>query len=277
MRKEYKSAPLPFMGQKRMFATEFKKVIEHYPDGTTFVDLFGGSGLLSHIAKCTKPNSKVIYNDFDNYRERLGHIQHTNELLTELRAILKDTPRAAMVKGKTRQAVIDCVERHLNTHKYVDFITLSASLMFSMKYCLSLDDLRKEGIYNKVRKNNYADCNDYLDGLTIVSDNYKKVFEKYKNNNVVFLIDPPYLSTDTCTYKMNWNLSDYLDVLTLLPEHAFIYFTSNKSSLIELCQWIGRNQGIGNPFEQCTKVEFNAQMNYNSRYTDIMLYTKPFK
>lgn len=277
MRKEYKSAPLPFMGQKRMFATEFKKVIEHYPDGTTFVDLFGGSGLLSHIAKCTKPNSKVIYNDFDNYRERLGHIKHTNELLTELRAILKDTPRAAMVKGKTRQAVIDCVERHLNTHKYVDFITLSASLMFSMKYCLSLDDLRKEGIYNKVRKNNYADCNDYLDGLTIVSDNYKKVFEKYKTHNVVFLIDPPYLSTDTCTYKMNWNLSDYLDVLTLLPEHAFIYFTSNKSSLIELCQWIGRNQGIGNPFEQCTKVEFNAQMNYNSRYTDMMLYTKPFK
>nr|DAF53120.1 MAG TPA: DNA adenine methylase [Siphoviridae sp. ctLdn10] len=51
MRKLYNSAPLPFVGQKRMFAKDFKKVLEHFPDGTTFVDLFGGSGLLSHITK----------------------------------------------------------------------------------------------------------------------------------------------------------------------------------------------------------------------------------
>ena len=48
MRKMYLSAPLPFVGQKRMFAKEFMKVLEQYPDGTLFVDLFGGSGLLSH-------------------------------------------------------------------------------------------------------------------------------------------------------------------------------------------------------------------------------------
>lgn len=66
----YMSAPLPFMGQKRMFAKEFIKVLGQYPDGTTFVDLFGGSGLLSHIAKCQKPNSKVVYNDFDGYQKK---------------------------------------------------------------------------------------------------------------------------------------------------------------------------------------------------------------
>ena len=36
------------VGQKRMLAKEFMKVLEQYPDGTLFVDLFGGSGLLSH-------------------------------------------------------------------------------------------------------------------------------------------------------------------------------------------------------------------------------------
>lgn len=45
------SAPLPFVGQKRMFAKEFIKVLEQFPEDTVFVDLFGGSGLLSHIAK----------------------------------------------------------------------------------------------------------------------------------------------------------------------------------------------------------------------------------
>jgi len=92
------------------------------------------------------------------------------------------------------------------------------------------------------------------------------------------LVDPPYLSTDTVTYRMYWKLADYLDVLNVLKGHDFIYFTSNKSSILELCEWIGRNITIGNPFEHCKKVEFNAQVNYSSTYTDIMLYTpKPLR
>lgn len=39
-RKQYLSAPLPFQGQKRMFAKEYIKVLQQFPDGTTFVDLF---------------------------------------------------------------------------------------------------------------------------------------------------------------------------------------------------------------------------------------------
>ena len=43
MKKMYLSAPLPFVGQKRMFAKEFMKVLEQYPDGTLFVDLFASA------------------------------------------------------------------------------------------------------------------------------------------------------------------------------------------------------------------------------------------
>ena len=57
--KQFLSAPLPFVGQKRLFAREFIKVLNQYPDDTVFVDLFGGSGLLSHIAKRQKPNATV--------------------------------------------------------------------------------------------------------------------------------------------------------------------------------------------------------------------------
>lgn len=65
------SAPLPFVGQKRMFAREYIKVLEQFKDSTVFVDLFGGSGLLSQITKRMRPDAKVVYNDFDNYRKRL--------------------------------------------------------------------------------------------------------------------------------------------------------------------------------------------------------------
>ena len=143
-----------------------------------------------------------------------------------------------------------------------------------MKYVTKYSELEKETLYNNIKVVDYPSCSDYLDGLTITSCDYKEVFEQYKDvPGVVFLVDPPYLSTDSKTYKMYWKLSDYLDVLTVLSGHQFIYFTSNKSSIVELCDWIGKNKLFGNPFENCHRREFNAHMNYTASYTDIMLYT----
>ena len=71
-----------------MFAKEFIKVLKHYPDDAVFVDLFGGSGLLSHITKCQKPDATVVYNDFDNYRRRLENIPRTNALLDKIPGVV---------------------------------------------------------------------------------------------------------------------------------------------------------------------------------------------
>ena len=275
MRKLYLSAPLPFVGQKRMFAKEFIKVLEQYPEDAVFVDLFGGSGLLSHITKCQKPNATVVYNDFDDYRHRLANIPRTNLLLADLRIIVGDMPKHCCIKGEKRDNIFARLEQEEREYGYIDFITISSALMFSMKYKLSIPEMKKEALYNNIRKADYPLSMDYLEGLDIVSADYKEVYERYKNiPNVVFLVDPPYLSTEVGTYKMYWKMSDYLDVLTVLRDKDFIYFTSDKSSIIELCEWIGANKTIGNPFEDCKKVEFNAHMNYNAKYTDIMLYKK---
>ncbi|MDB0715356.1 DNA adenine methylase, partial [Bacteroides xylanisolvens] len=102
MRKMYLSAPLPFMGQKRMFAREFITVLGQFPDSTVFVDLFGGSGLLSHITKCVRPDATVVYNDFDNYRQRLANIPATNVLLSDLRRIAEGEPRNKRITGEVR-------------------------------------------------------------------------------------------------------------------------------------------------------------------------------
>ena len=272
MKKEYLSAPLPFVGQKRMFAQKFKEVLKEYPDNSIFVDLFGGSGLLSHITKTEKPNATVIYNDYDNYRMRLNNIDRTNALLSDLRRLTVDCPRQKLIPQPIRELILERL-RQEETTGYVDYITISSSLLFSMKYCVNLNDLQKESFYNNIRKQNYPLCTDYLDGLEIVSCDYNELVNKYKNSpNVVFLVDPPYLSTEVGTYRMNWKLSDYLDVLSILVDKSFIYFTSNKSSILELCCWMGNHPNLGNPFKNAKKEEFNARMNYNSTYTDIMLY-----
>ena len=276
MRKMYLSAPLPFMGQKRMFAKEFIKVLAQFPDGTVFVDLFGGSGLLSHITKCVRPDAAVVYNDFDNYRQRLANIPVTNALLSDLRRIVAEVPRKKRITGEAREKVLARLEREEREHGYVDYITLSSSLLFSMNYVTDLEGMRKEDLWNTVRLTDYPEAKDYLEGLTVTSEDYKEVFKRYKDvPGVVFLVDPPYLSTEVGTYKMYWRLADYLDVLNVLKGHAFVYFTSNKSSILELCDWMGRNPFLGNPFGRCRKVEFNASVNYNARYMDMMLYTVP--
>lgn len=269
------SAPLPFVGQKRMFAREYVKVLEQFKDCTVFVDLFGGSGLLSHITKRMRPDAKVVYNDFDNYRKRLENIPRTNLLLADFRLLAEGVPRHKPITGEARERILERIGMEEKEWGYVDYITISSSLMFSMKYRMNLDGIRKEVLYNNIRKADYALCDDYLKGLEITSRDYREVFNEYKDMpNVVFLVDPPYLSTDVTTYSMYWQLSDYLDVLTVLNGHSFVYFTSNKSSIVELCQWMGRNQTLGDPFEGCVKSEFNAHMNYNAGYTDMMLYKR---
>lgn len=279
-KKVYQSAPLPFMGQKRMFIKEFRNVLKEFPDDAVYIDLFGGSGLLAHVTKQEKPAAQVVYNDFDNYRQRLENVGCTNALLAELREMVKDYPRGKLLPKELHERIIQRLEAKEVTG-FVDYITLSSSLLFSMKYAVSLDALRKESFYNNVKMSDYV-CNGYLDGLEVVSMDYKALVAQYESvPNVVYLVDPPYLSTEVGTYRMSWRLSDYLDVLTILHGKSYVYFTSNKSDILELCQWIGRNRWIGNPFDGATRTEMHRTLNYNSAYTDIMLYKKetqiPFK
>lgn len=267
------------LGNVHIYENNIDRTLEQFPEDTVFVDLFGGSGLLSHIAKRSKPDATVVYNDFDNYRFRLKNIPQTNKLLADIRELVGNSvPKHKPIKGELRERIFKRIEEEELNVGYVDFITLSSSLMFSMKYKLSVAEMRKEVLYNNIRKTGYPESSDYLKGLEIVSCDYKAVFNQYKDvPGVVFLIDPPYLSTDVGTYNMHWRLSDYLDVLKILEKHSFVYFTSNKSSILELCEWIGANRTIGNPFEGCTKKEFNAHMNYSAEYTDMMLYKKQEK
>lgn len=279
-KKVYLSAPLPFMGQKRMFIKEFRNVLKEFPDDAVYIDLFGGSGLLAHVTKQEKPAARVVYNDFDNFRQRLENVGRTNALLAELRAMLRDYPRGKLLPKELHERIIQRLEAE-EADGFVDYITLSSSLLFSMKYVTDLNALRKESLYNRVKMSDYA-SDGYLDGLEVVSMDYKALSAQYRGvPNVVYLVDPPYLSTEVGCYRMRWRLSDYLDVLTLLKGKSYVYFTSNKSDILELCQWIGQNHWIGNPFDGATRTEMRRTMNYQTAYTDIMLYKKetqiPFK
>jgi adenine-specific DNA methylase len=270
--KNYSTAPLPFVGQKRNFIKVFKTELFKKEPPKIYVDLFGGSGLLSRVAKDTHPTSKVIYNDYDNYRRRLKSIKTTNAILKDLRPLVAHIQRKTKIDSATKEKIIERISKEKG---FVDYITISASLLFSMKYVLSLEELKRETFYNRVRITPIPSAEDYLKDLEVVSLDYKQLFKMYKDcKGVIFLIDPPYLSTDCSTYASDnyWKLKDYLDVLKLLNNQNYFYFTSNKSSIIELCEWIGDNTGAVNPFDKAEIKTHFTTMNQSSSYTDIMLF-----
>jgi hypothetical protein len=153
---------------------------------------------------------------------------------------------------------------------------LSASLLFSAKYITDLSELKTETLYNNIKACDYdCDPDQYLQGLDIVHIDYKELYMQYKDvPGVLFIVDPPYLCTDTKTYQSDkyWKLRDYLDVLNVLVGSNYVFFTSNKSSLIELCEWFEENKDIGNPFRNSVLNTQNIILNKTSSYTDMMLY-----
>ncbi len=279
MSEVYLTAPLPFQGQKRNFVGEFRAALsELNPAGeiTTIVDLFGGSGLLSHTAKRHAPECRVIYNDFDGYRERLENVPRTNALLAEIRAILTDYPRHERITGDHRRR-IEAVLKREDAAGFVDWVTLSSSLYFSCKYATDLAGFLKESFYNNTKRGDYH-ADGYLDGIEVVKCDYRELAERYRGRrDVLFLIDPPYLSTDSASYKAGtyWKLKDYLDVLLTLLDGNYVYFTSSKSQIVELCDWFSAHFGLETPFSNATVKTYQVKGKVLN-YTDMMLY-KPFR
>lgn len=272
MKKNYYTSPLPFRGQKRSYIKQFKSVLERCEDITTVVDLFGGSGLLSRTAKDALPKARVIYNDYDHFDQRISMIDRTNALLDEIAPLVKDVEYKKQIPREIKQECLMLMRKYEETGA-VDYITLSASLLFSGNWASSYKKFAQQAFYNRVVRAPY-DATGYFDGLEITHKDYRELFNEFKNKeHVLFAIDPPYLSTECSTYRSegSWNLKDYLDVLTMLKGSKFIFFTSEKSQLIELCEWIDTNYtGVG-LLKNAERFEISSRVNFSSNYKDIMI------
>lgn len=246
--KEYSKPPLPFEGNKKLWRRNYKEILKEFEDIEIFIDLFGGSGILSHWTKSTYKDSIVIYNDFDNYRERLKNIPTTNELLRDLRNILKDVPHRKLINEERTQQIKDLFEEYKNNNKFIDLKTLSGQIHYTK--CLAIDTTNIDKflnykLYNNLNKNNIEISEDYLNGLNIVSMDWKKLYnyckETFKDYKICFILDPPYLHTDKTQYNCRyWKLNDSIELLDILKNYPFIFFNSTKSGFKEFLDVINR-------------------------------------
>lgn len=255
-------APLPFAGQKRRWIKLLAPIIRILPADTTFVDVFGGSGLISRLCKDIHPSARVIYNDYDNYSERLRHIEETERLRQEIVSILAPLKRNARVPEEYKDLVLKAVQAHEERYRYVDWVTLSGWLLFTNNFAYSFSDLASRGFYAHPSRTALSDADAserYLRGLEIVSMDYKELLSTYKSTpNTVLILDPPYLSTECGGYRgSSWSCDDYLDLLTLMPPSNYLYFSSTKFDFVPFLRRTSVAWGYRHPFE-------DAKMLYRS-------------
>ncbi|MGX2947335.1 hypothetical protein [Frederiksenia canicola] len=273
----YKQAPLPFVGQKRMFLKQFETILEQNIEGKgedwTIIDAFGGSGLLSHIAKHKKPLARVLYNDFDGYADRLKHIKETNQLRQDLLQIVGDiVPKNKRVDNRLKQEIIN----KINDFKgFKDLNSISSWLLFSGQQVGSFDELFERGFYNCIRQTDYPDAADYLEGIEIVRESFHTLLPKFQHDSkTLFVLDPPYLCTRQDSYKQAtyFDLIDFLRLIHL-TRPPYIFFSSTKSEFVRFVEYM-REVKMDNwqSFEGAQREVVKATLNYQVRYEDNLVY-----
>lgn len=275
----FKSAPLPFTGQKRMFLRHFEKILkDNIPnDGQdwTIIDVFGGSGLLAHNAKHILPKATVIYNDFDGYADRLTHIDETNRLRQGLFDLLKDKSRSIKLSNTTKAKVIAYIKDFASKDNFVDIQTIAGWLLFSGQQVANLDEfLAKSTYYNRIVKADYKAANGYLDGLIITHDSFDVLLPKYQNtSNCLLILDPPYVCTAQGAYAKHgyFGMTKFLQLMHFVHP-PYVFFSSTRSELLAYMDYLKtyepqKWQIVGD----FTHIKVNSSINANVNYEDNIL------
>ena len=246
----YFKPPIPFNGNKYMWRDKFKDIFKNIIGDYIFVDLFGGSGLLSNWIHNYKPHSKVIYNDYDHYKDRCDMIPITNKIFGHLRGIVSKYEYGKKINENDSKQIID----YINTYEQYDDITIEAALTFNGRARLS-----RGLLWNKVPQKEYT-CVGYFDGIDIVSmdwkDLYNDVINKYEHDKLIFILDPPYLYSDKTNYQMyHFKLHHTLELIDIMKHYKYMLFNGKESEFNKIVDILNKL------YEDTEKIEYEIIYN----------------
>jgi len=246
---KFNRAPLPFQGQKRNFIKQFNELIKdefsRYRNGI-FIDAFGGSGLLSHNIKQIYPNARVIYNDYDGYCEKLAHIEETNEILRAITPFYGKYGKDRSISREDRASIMQILDDFKNKGFYIDWLTFSSVLFYGGSYAHNEAEFKKEKRFFSRAKGSVPQysAKGYLEGVEIARKDAMELIKEFDGQEVVSVLDPPYLQTDKTGYKCFWGLRDFLKLIRLVRE-PFIFFSSENSDILAYIDDRIENDGCG--------------------------------
>ena len=234
-------------------------------------DVFGGSGLLSNA--CSEAGlTRVTYNDYDGFTERLTKIPYTREILEAINPVLMKYEKNKKIDETDKREIIGILKDFRDLVDAPDLITVSSRVLFSSNYCQSVEELERATLWSKpVTK--MPEAEGYLRGVKIVKKDYTELL-KETEENAVLVLDPPYLSSDLTHYRKKeyWNFTRYFDILYAIENRRFIYFTSEKSQVAELLAWFEKERGIKSPLSGAELTEGVMNPTGFNMFKDQMYY-----
>lgn len=240
---QYNKPPLAFMGNKKNMLKHIKQVLQdmqgdgYINDETIFLDVFGGSGLISHNIKQWYPKNRVIWNDYDNYQKRLDGISDTEILRAKIYEVFGINDSKEKATQEEKQEILNFIKDFEAKGHYMDYTSLSTYLLFSGNYVYSLESLSKKSLYNRVPKGTLCEAKGYLQGVERVQKDFKDLLDSYSHiQNKLLILDPPYLQTQVGNYKDCFKLGQFFKLIQRVSK-PYIFFGSENSDIIEAFEY----------------------------------------
>ena len=272
----FKRPPLQFIGNKYRFREQFIEQISKFNNPNyIFIDLFGGSGYLSYLTKLVHPNNEVIYNDFDGYMSRVEKIEMTDKIIDEIK--LKFEAAGVEYGMKASRELSDeialMLKQKQENGEYVDWMTLSSQLCFTTWICHNYEDMKGRFLYNKLHKRDIV-TKDYFKGLTVIRNEWKNIYnDNRENDNVVWIIDPPYPLCAQTQFVSDITMKDVCAVIDIMfTQPRVVYFCSNTSGVEDIILWKYDNQ-FNNLYDKYSRINC-AGGRAQKTYTDLMFVSK---
>lgn len=283
-----RSTPVPFFGGKVKAVDAYVQALLNLPEATDVYDLFGGSGLLSVIAKRILPDARVYYNDYDEYTTRLAYaasvaFQNVIRALNDIRKryylpasrVVTDPLAAEGVRTIIRDEMIRVREAKGDYYLAAIRPLLLGMICFSGRFDAS-DPMKNEycRVYCRWPLKPYSDvrATSWTNGLTVYRKSVRDMPRLPDNPSTILVIDPPYPDTLAEGYSdSDWTLSDYNKLVqdVLATKSAAILFGNEKSGIHDLMQrYIDEGLFI--------KVEYTTSINQSAtEVPDFMYFRHP--
>ena len=238
---------MKYPGSKNVMIPDIREVFRR-SERNTFVDVFGGSGVVS----LNIPAGQNVYNDIDKelvnlfniIKNRpdalyniLGDALSPGGVLHEQFKNIKSGPsRSGMHRGKSSDS--EAMLKQVLAGKGRSDENRAFSTL--LKFTLSFGGMGET--YNTKEKSTYRYAMKTLDqfshiekavsGWTIENIDFRKIFRKYDSENVFFYIDPPFYEKKW--YNHNFELEDYQDLREILKKLKGKYLMNLNTEDIEL-------------------------------------------
>lgn len=182
---------ISWFGSKSKFV---KRIVQHFPKHTTFVDVFGGSG----VVLLNKPQSKIeVYNDIDSrlvnlfkilqdprtrkeFVERISYVPYSREFYMECRAKL-------MGKDKVDDMELAVCFFVLSRQSFAGLADYSSSWSYSKTAASSSTNKFQRGIRSI---DAFAHRFKYVQ---IENLSFEDILTRYDNEQTLFYLDQPYV------------------------------------------------------------------------------------